>query len=114
MLVCTSKFGAGVSRTFALLSRLVANTYSVAEATSQMGAPSERWLIERLRSGAFPGRKVGRYWRMTDQDIADALDSCANDFRCPTADVAMVTGLTPRSRKKVAGLRLSATPYPDV
>ena len=41
---------------------------------------------------------------MTDQDIADALDICANDFRCPTADVAMVTGLTPRSRKKVAGL----------
>jgi hypothetical protein len=79
-----------------------------------MGAPSERWLIEQLRAGIFPGRKVARAWRMTDADIEAALDICANDFHCPTADVAIASGLTPRSRKKVAGLRLSATPYPDV
>jgi hypothetical protein len=40
---------------------------------------------------------------MTDADIEAALDACANDFRCPTADVAMATGLTPRSRRRVIG-----------
>ena len=48
---------------------------------------------------------------MTDADIEAALGACANDFRGPTADIAMVTGLTPRSRKKVAGL-LPATASP--
>ena len=82
---------------------MMRTTFSTADSAQQMGC-SERWLIEQLRANRFPGRKVARRWRLTDQDIADALDICANDFRCPTADVAMVTGLTPRSRKKVAGL----------
>ena len=82
---------------------MMRTTYSTADAAEQMGC-RERWLVEQLRGNRFPGRKIGRHWRMTDQDIADALDICANDFRCPTDDVAMVTGLTPRSRKNVAGL----------
>ena len=57
-----------------------------------------------VRAGRFPAKKVGWHWRMTDRDTADALDICANDFRRPTTDVAMATGLTPRSRKKVASL----------
>lgn len=82
---------------------MMCTTYSTAEAAEQMGC-SERWLIEQLRANRFPGRKVARRWRLTDQDIADALAACANDFRCSTTDVAMMTGLTPRSRKKVAAL----------
>ncbi len=82
---------------------MMRTTYSTADAAEQMGC-SERWLIEQLRASRFPGRKVARRWRLTDQDIADALDICANDFRCPPGDVAMVTGLTPRSRKNVIGL----------
>ena len=97
------------SRALSRCCQVRAKTYSVAEATGQMGAPSERWVIERLRAGVFPGRKVGRSWRMTDGDIDAASDGCANDFRCPAADVAIATGLTPRSRKKIAGLGLSAT-----
>jgi hypothetical protein len=56
-------------------------TFSTAESAELIGAPSERGLIERLRSGFFRARKIGRHWRMTDQDIADALDACANDSR---------------------------------
>jgi hypothetical protein len=68
-------------------------TYSTAEAAELIGAPSERWLIERLRDGTFPGRGIGRHWRITDQDITDALDVCANDFprhqhRTPRSDPA--------------------------
>ena len=75
-------------------------TYSTAESAELIGAPSERWLIERLRAGYFRGRKIGRHWRMTEQDIADALDVCANDSRIAGSGPR---GLTPRSAKKVAG-----------
>jgi hypothetical protein len=79
-------------------------TYSTAEAAEQIGAPSERWLIEHLRSGRFPGRKVGRHWRLTDQDIADVLDVCRNDAsRAALPVVTPIVGLTPTSRKKVVG-----------
>ena len=75
-------------------------TYSVAEATIQIGAPSERWLIEQLRAGRFPGRKVGRHWRMTNSDIAEALDVCANDYTNSFLTAVPAAGLTPRSRRR--------------
>jgi hypothetical protein len=50
-----------------------------------------RWLTEQVRAGRLPAKKVAGYWRMTDQDIADAPDICANEIRCTTADVAIVT-----------------------
>ena len=61
-----------------------------------IGAPSRRWLIERLRDGRFPGRKIGKCWRLTDQDITDILDLCKNDAQI----VARPTVLTPRSQKR--------------
>ncbi|TRW81244.1 DNA-binding protein [Mycolicibacterium sp. 018/SC-01/001] len=77
-------------------------TYSSGDAAIRMGAPSERWLIEKLRAGAFPGRKVGRHWRMTDSDIADALAVCSNEVRrSRSASTARLSGLTPTSRKRV-------------
>jgi hypothetical protein len=74
-------------------------TYSIGEAADQIGAPSERWLIEQLRVGRFAGRKIGRHWRMTDQDIADALDVCRNSPHIPSAGPV---GLTTTSRKRVS------------
>jgi hypothetical protein len=82
-------------------------TLSTAESAELIGAPSERWLIERLRSGAFRGRKIGRHWRMTEQDIADALDFCANDSRT-TSTVS--SGLTSRSRTRID--QISGQPQP--
>jgi len=81
----------------------VIRTYSAGEAAEIIGAPSERWLIEQLRAGRFPGRKVGRHWRMTDQDIQDALDICRNDTSQASA-VNSIVGLTPTSRRKVMNL----------
>lgn len=80
-------------------------TYSVAEAAEQLGAPSERWLVDQLRAGRFPGRKVGRRWRMTDSDIRDTLDTCHNGAR-RAVEVSVIgsSGLTPTSRKKVIGM----------
>ena len=74
----------------------MAKTHSLPEVVKMMPAPSERWLLERVRDGRFPARKIGRNWRMTDQDIADALDICKNDPHIADAP----TGLTPRSRQR--------------
>lgn len=38
----------------------------------------ERWLKEQIRAGRIRARKIGRTWRMTDADIAHALDVFAN------------------------------------
>jgi len=74
----------------------VANkTYPVAYGVKAIGAPSERWYVARLRDGRLPGRKVGRHWRLTEQDIIDALDILKNDPHVTDAP----TGLTPRSTR---------------
>jgi hypothetical protein len=79
--------------------------HATAHVADDMMGCSERWLIEQLRSGRFPGRKVGRQWRMTDKDVQDALDICANDARPVNGNaVAPVSGLTPTSRKKLLAL----------
>ncbi|MCU1697342.1 MAG: hypothetical protein JWR34_3405 [Mycobacterium sp.] len=81
-------------------------TYSVEELAAGLGC-TPRWLTEEVRSGRFPARKVARHWRFTEQDVADIFHLCARDFHKPvTVPVAPVTGLTPRSRKRVVGLAL--------
>ncbi|KQY02932.1 hypothetical protein ASD37_25630 [Mycobacterium sp. Root135] len=85
------------------------HTYGIAQAAVLMNC-SPRWLVEQLRANRFRGRKVGRQWLMTEQDIADALDLCANDG--PRGVTQAVTGrtrvpvasLTPTSRKRLVGL----------
>ena len=83
------------------MSRAVANrTYSVEEAVGIIGAPSPRFLIERFRDRTFPARKVGRVWRLTEQDIADILEILKNN---PEFTSAGPTGLTSRSQKRATG-----------
>jgi len=82
----------------------MSRTYSIEEAAKIVGAPSERWLLQQLRAGRFPGRKVGRHWRMTAQDIEDALDLCSNGYRNPNSNVVPLVGLTPRSRRRLSNL----------
>jgi hypothetical protein len=36
-----------------------------------------RWLADGLRSGRFPGKKVGRKWMLSDDDIAAILQICS-------------------------------------
>ena len=78
-------------------------TYSLDEVAQSL-ACTTRWLTEQIRSGRFRARKIGRHWRMTDSDVAAALDACANDPLRPAADadvMPMRTGLTRRSHRRV-------------
>lgn len=79
-------------------------TYSVAEVAEQIGAPSQRWVVEQLRSGRFPGRKIGRNWRLTEEDVVAALEVCRfNPSETGDCAFSPVTGLTPTSRRNIAG-----------
>jgi hypothetical protein len=58
---------------------------------------SERWLADNLRSGRFPGKKIGRQWKLSEGDIATIIEICsvtpaaffADTDRCVTASSSM-------------------------
>lgn len=80
----------------------VTRTYAAEEAAELMGAPSVRWLIEQLRAGRFQGYKVGRHWRMTEDDVLAAVEACRPPRTRRLAEASMSAGLTRTSRRRVA------------
>jgi excisionase family DNA binding protein len=79
-------------------------TYSVDELAAALDC-TPRWLVEQVRARRFPARKIARHWRFTEQDVAEIFAVCSNDFQhTDDAVVTPITGLTPRSRKRVVGL----------
>ena len=74
-------------------------TFSIGDVAEQLGAPSERWVIDQIRSGRFPARKIGRAWRMTERDIRDALEVCGNTLCSSVETAAPIAGMTPTSRR---------------
>lgn len=80
-------------------------TYNIADAAQRMGAPSERWVLDQIRAGRFPARKMGRSWRMTETDIADALDVCRNNISTPSAVQVQPSGLTATSSRRLSATR---------
>jgi hypothetical protein len=47
---------------------------------------TERWYADQIRAGRFPARKVAGRWRVTDGDIAAALEMCRNYGQPATLD----------------------------
>jgi hypothetical protein len=80
-------------------------THSITEVAALIGAPSDRWVVDQIRSGRFPARKIGRSWRMTDEDIAGALDACCNARRREVEVPGHLSGLTAISRKRMLAAR---------
>jgi excisionase family DNA binding protein len=71
-------------------------TMSVAEAAERLGQ-TEHWYATQLRAGRLPGHKLGRKWRITEADLAEALELTARPATRPLQEVDSA-GLTPRSR----------------
>lgn len=88
-------------------------TYSLAEVAAAYlpaeWADGERWLRRHLNRGEISGYRVGRTWRMTEDDVAHFIDSRRNTtIEAPTRQappVAIIDGLSQRSRQS---LRVSA------
>lgn len=80
-------------------------TCDIATAAQRLGAPSERWVVEQIRAGRFPARKMGRIWRMTEQDISDALDMCLNKVSHSGGVPVQRSGLTATSSKRLSEMR---------
>lgn len=59
----------------------------------------ERWVARQIAAGRFPARKVGRHWRMTDHDLATALDALA-----PTTIPTTEPALSARSQRRRAAV----------
>jgi hypothetical protein len=72
-------------------------TYSLAEAAALIPC-KERWLAEGLRAGRFPGRKIGRDWRLTDDDIHAIIAASAPE---PSKPLSLVDGLSPAARRRI-------------
>lgn len=68
-------------------------TYPIEEAAQRFFGNGTEWLAAQLRSGRFGGYKVGRKWRMSDVQIAQALETCRRDAHVPVAP-ARSTGLS--------------------
>jgi hypothetical protein len=50
--------------------------YELDEAAVKLGK-SERWLADKLRGGQFPGRKIGRTWKLAPDDLDEIVRLCA-------------------------------------
>lgn len=79
-------------------------THDLDTAAELLGAPSRRWLLLKLRAGTLPGRKIGRFYRMTDEDIQESLEilSTRNKPKPPAPQVSNANGLTATSAKRIA------------
>jgi hypothetical protein len=59
---------------------------------------SEGWYLTQLRARKLPGHKIGRTWKLTDDDIRQAMELTAVAAVMPVRDPA---GLTPTSRRNL-------------
>ena len=71
-------------------------THSLEEAAEIIGGVTAVWLAAQLCRRAIPGRKIGRVWRMTDDDIAAVI---TRSYREPVMPTANAFGISPRSRR---------------
>jgi hypothetical protein len=85
-------------------------TYSLHQVVAAGNAPSVRWLQHQIRAGQVTARKLGRHWRMTDDDIVEMLENRRNERNVVAKAQAAVElsnpyGLTARSLRRRNGGR---------
>lgn len=75
------------------------HTHSVAEVCALIGCESEDWLVDRVRNGTFPGRKIVRQLRFGDVDIKAIIEVCA--VRPKSSDALSLPVPNSRRRKNL-------------
>lgn len=79
------------------MSETVTVTFSVAEGARRLGCTEDLYQ-RRLRARVWPGHKIGRTWRLTESDLAAALELSHRPAQAPSVDAA---GLTRTSRRRI-------------
>lgn len=86
------------------------NIYELSEAAAKIRG-NVRWLADGLRAGRFPGKKIGRKWVLSDEDIVAILEICSVNHTsafsadsCGTASSSM----TPTTARRLQQRRDSA------
>lgn len=74
------------------------HTHSISEVCEMIGCASQDWLIDRVRSGMFPARRIVRELRFTDDDVKAILDCSAASFK--TTSLMTIPTPTSRSRRQ--------------
>ncbi len=83
-------------------------TFDLAYVVEETGAPSEDWLMRKIRKRVFTARKSGRHWRMTHSDMAAVVEYMKQPAKTDTVSrideqpAARRTGLTDRARRNLA------------
>ncbi|WP_028477945.1 hypothetical protein [Nocardia sp. CNY236] len=73
-------------------------TYPLSVAAERIGAPSEDWLLRKVRAQKLPARKIARgNWRMTESDILESIRLLAS----PALTMPNPMSLTPGSRRRL-------------
>jgi excisionase family DNA binding protein len=72
-------------------------TFAVSVGAERLGVTVD-WYMRQLRARKLPGHKIGRQWRLTDEDVEEALRITARPAIETPPDPA---GLTPGSRRRV-------------
>lgn len=67
-----------------------------------VAAPSVPWLRKQICKRRIPGRKIGRSWYMTDEDIAEALEIFRVGPEITQPDVAEPVTLSAASMRRRA------------
>jgi hypothetical protein len=67
---------------------------------------TQRWLADGLRTGRFPGHKIGRRWMLSEDDIAAILQICSVNHRSAFSvdsfvSVAPSTSMTKTTRRRI-------------
>jgi hypothetical protein len=81
----------------------------IPQAAKRIPCP-ERWLADNLRSGRFPGKKIGRKWMLSDDDIAAIVQICSVTPAALSADFS--TDVTSSSMTKTTLRRLQQSGHP--
>lgn len=72
-------------------------TFDVSEGAARLGVTTD-WYMRQLRARKLPGHKIGRTWRLTNEDLQKALELTAIAANPRHTDPA---GLTPGSRRRL-------------
>jgi hypothetical protein len=82
----------------------------LARAAAEIGC-TERWLADQLRAGRFPGKKIGRKWMLSDDDIAAILQICSVTPSVFSIDTALCASSS-SSMTKTTRRRLQQSSHP--